>query len=78
MITGLCLFHLMTRRSPADHANPREPLGGLYRSLGHACERTQIIRPGAVPDWRLGSRVAEHIGGYLRGHTKSQVTLRAE
>jgi hypothetical protein len=23
MITDLCLFHLTTRRSPADHANPR-------------------------------------------------------
>ena len=28
MITNLCLFHLMTRRGPTDHTNPRELLGG--------------------------------------------------
>ena len=39
MITGLCLFHLMTRRSPADHTNPREP------------SRIMISKIGSVPKW---------------------------
>lgn len=35
MITDLCLFHLMTRRSPAGRTNPRELL--VFPLLVPAC-----------------------------------------
>jgi hypothetical protein len=49
-------------------------LGLVTRSL----KAPQITRFSTAPDSRPGDQVAEHIGGYLRGHTKSRVTLRDE